>query len=99
MTWEVRDLTKDELLALPITELAISTRARNCLLNISMDLTIGELVKLTAFDLMMTPGLGRVSFAEIEGVLHNLRLELAEGPKFKASRKPRLHDLYYAKHG
>lgn len=81
MTWTMREpMTREELLALPITELAISARARNCLLNIRRSLTIGELIELTAFDLIMQPGLGRVSLTEIEGILQNLRLKLAEGP-------------------
>ena len=67
---------RDKILDILIDDLELSIRSCHCLLNANV-VTIGELVKLTHYDLMRFPNLGKKSLREIREVLANYNLALA----------------------
>ncbi len=66
-------------LDLPVDDLPLSTRARNCLRRARIA-TIGELVGWTPEDLLRIPGFGMGCLEEVGSVLHDRGLALASPP-------------------
>ena len=67
---------RDKILDILIDDMELSIRSVHCLLNANI-VTIGELVKLTQYDLMRLPNLGRKSLREIREELANYNLALS----------------------
>jgi RNA polymerase alpha subunit len=75
--------TKQQLtpadLTLRVDELALSTRATNCLLNDQVS-TLGQLVQKTERDLIEIPNFGRACLAEVNAALARCGLHLGMLP-------------------
>jgi len=62
-------------LAMPLTDLDLSVRARNCLLSAKIN-TVGQLVQMTEADLLKVRSFGKTSLREVKRKLAELGLEL-----------------------
>jgi len=76
---ELNALTVQEKLALPISHLPLTARPLHALSSNAID-TVNELINRTSAELLRKSNFGKVSLAEVEGVLAALGFQLADRP-------------------
>ena len=67
----------DDIYNVPLEELELSVRPYNCLMRKGIK-TLGDLTKMTKYDLMKVRNLGRRSYEEVVDKLHSLGVDLKE---------------------
>ena len=77
----------DELPAMSVSELGLSTRSRKCMDRLQIQ-TVGELIHHTEDDLLSAPNFGRTSVAEVKSKLAELGLSLRSPEEGEEGEEP-----------
>ncbi len=70
-----------KILQIPISDFELSSRARNCLVDLMGVRTLGDLVAKTEAELLSYPNFGNTSLMEVKEILHRKGLRLGMGKK------------------
>jgi DNA-directed RNA polymerase alpha subunit len=77
----------DEVPAMSVSELGLSTRSRKCMERLQIQ-TVGELIRHTEDDLLSAPNFGRTSVAEVKSKLAELGLSLRSPEEGEEGEEP-----------